>query len=132
MATLLNGYENFHSQAKPEYASMWNGSGERIYYLPIAFSKPFAARPNLVISCYSLDCDAAPNTRYTLLADAATMLGFNLVLHTWGDTRIWQIGAAWFAYESRLSLTQPQLTIEGEAPPLPAFPEAGSHSPDRS
>ncbi|WP_293990024.1 H-type lectin domain-containing protein [Sphingomonas sp.] len=129
MALLLNGYQSFHWQAKPEFASMWNANGDRVYHIPIVFTAPFDKLPNVVVSCHSLDCDHGTNTRYTLSAEAVTKLGFNLVLNTWSDTHIWQISAAWFAYESRLSTVQADIHLSGDGMKSPPPEKEGSHSP---
>lgn len=77
--------------------AMWTGEGPREVRHAIAFDTPFIAAPAVIVGLSLLDLDRRTNARLDLVAEKVTPLGFDIVLRTWGDTRIARLRADWTA-----------------------------------
>lgn len=76
---------------------MWTGTGQRERRQRIAFSEPYRAAPSVFVSLSLWDVDSDTNTRVDVLAEFVDTQGFDMVLRTWGDTRIARVRIAWQA-----------------------------------
>ncbi len=76
---------------------MWTGEGPREVRQAVAFDTPFTAAPAVIVALSLLDLDRRTNARLDLSAENVTPAGFDIVLRTWGDTRIARIRADWTA-----------------------------------
>lgn len=76
---------------------MWTGEGSREARVSVVFSAPFRIPPAVILGLSLLDLDRRTNARLDLTADRVTRDGFDIVLRTWGDSRIARIRADWTA-----------------------------------
>jgi H-type lectin domain len=76
---------------------MWTGEGDREVRQGVAFDPPFTATPAVIVGLSLLDLDRRTNARLDLVAENVTPAGFDIVLRTWGDSRIARIRADWTA-----------------------------------
>ncbi|MDQ7079718.1 MAG: H-type lectin domain-containing protein [Paracoccaceae bacterium] len=76
---------------------MWVGDGPRERISPISFTQPFRKKPLVYVSLEMWDTDQATNQRVDLSACNVTEEGFDIIFHTWGDTRIARARASWLA-----------------------------------
>ncbi len=69
-------------------------------YIP--FKKDFKNAPKVFVSLKGIDTDKNFNTRLNLYADTLTITnkGFDLIISTWADTKIYYADANWFAVDS--------------------------------
>jgi hypothetical protein len=77
--------------------AMWTGEGPREARQAVLFVPPFTAPPAVIVGLSLLDLDRRTNARLDLMAEKVTALGFDIVLRTWGDTRIARLRADWTA-----------------------------------
>jgi len=80
-----------------EDGPMWTGAGAREVRYRVTFSRPFRAPPVILTGLALLDIDTTANLRLDLGHDGVTAEGVDLVLKTWGDSRIARIRADWTA-----------------------------------
>lgn len=76
---------------------MWVGEGAREARQKVVFSPAFRSAPAVIVGLSLLDLDRRTNARLDLTAENVTREGFEMVLRTWGDTRIARIRADWTA-----------------------------------
>jgi hypothetical protein len=76
---------------------MWAGEGPREVRHQVTFEAPFTASPAVIVGLSLLDLDRRSNARLDLSAEEVTPAGFQIVLRTWGDSRIARIRADWTA-----------------------------------
>jgi len=76
---------------------MWTGAGSRERVSAISFSRPFRNPPLVHVSLEMWDTDRSTNQRVDISARNITEEGCDIVFHTWGDTRVARVRAAWFA-----------------------------------
>ncbi len=76
---------------------MWTGRGPREVRRRVAFDTPFKTPPAVMTALAMFDIDAPTNARADLSHATVDLSGFDLVLRTWGDTRIARIRADWTA-----------------------------------
>ncbi len=76
---------------------MWTGSGPRERRRRVRFDQPFAAPPAVMVALDMWDIANDANQRIDIHAEEITPEGFEIVLRTWGDTRIARARAAWTA-----------------------------------
>lgn len=76
---------------------MWVGEGAREARQKVVFSTAFRSAPAVIVGLSLLDLDRRTNARLDLVAENVTREGFEIVLRTWGDTRIARIRADWTA-----------------------------------
>lgn len=76
---------------------MWTGSGPRERRKTIRFSEEFRSAPAVHVSIALLDADTDSAVRAELKPENVTPLGFDIVFHTWLDTRIARLRASWLA-----------------------------------
>ncbi|MBV8384617.1 MAG: hypothetical protein JOZ63_18685, partial [Planctomycetaceae bacterium] len=75
------------------------GMGEREYVKHVTFTRRFDTPPQVVVGSSLLDVDQSKNTRVEVTARNATPEGFDLVLRTWSDSIVNNLGANWLALE---------------------------------
>lgn len=76
---------------------MWTGEGPREARQGVVFDPSFTAAPAVIVGLSLLDLDRRSNARLDLTAENVTATGFDIVLRTWGDSRIARIRADWTA-----------------------------------
>lgn len=76
---------------------MWAGDGDRSLELPVLFTTPFSAVPNVTVGLTGIDSAHDQNLRLLFAVQDVTLKGFTLVCSTWGDTHIARASASWQA-----------------------------------
>ncbi len=76
---------------------MWIGDGPREVRRSQVFAAAFVGDPVVTVNLTMWDIDHQTNARIDLSAENVTPLGFDIVLRTWGDTRIARVRASWLA-----------------------------------
>ena len=76
---------------------MWSGDGDRRLELPVTFTTPFSAAPNVTLGLTGIDSAHDQNLRLLLSVQDVTLTGFTLLCSTWGDTHIARASASWQA-----------------------------------
>lgn len=76
---------------------MWTGAGQRSRSVGVTFSAAFFGPPEVMVSLDMWDMDRGTNQRVDISATQVTETGFEILLRTWGDTRIARARAAWLA-----------------------------------
>lgn len=76
---------------------MWTGQGDRAIRERITFADGFREAPAVMLGISLWDMDHRTNMRADLQSENVTKDGFDLVFHTWGDTRIARIRVDWTA-----------------------------------
>ena len=76
---------------------MWVGTGERSASVEVRFSETYRSLPAVHVSLSMWDMDQTTNSRADVRAEEVTTQGFNIVLRTWGDTRIARARAVWLS-----------------------------------
>ncbi len=87
--TLFSHFENG--------GEMWAGRGSREVRRRVTFDAPFKTPPAVMTALAMFDIDAATNARADLTHANVDASGFDLIVRTWGDTRIARIRADWTA-----------------------------------
>ena len=69
-------------------------------YIP--FKSEFKNAPKVFVSLRGIDMDKNFNTRFNIYADTLTITnkGFELIISTWADTKIYYADANWMAVEA--------------------------------
>lgn len=86
---LFSDYENG--------GDMWTGEGHRERRRKVKFSETFKSPPAVHVSPSLWDFDTNTTMRADISATSITKTGFEIVLSTWGDTRIARMRVAWMA-----------------------------------
>jgi len=73
-------------------------SGERSYLIEIAFSKPYEAKPIVLLTVTMVDSDKGSNTRYSVEPVSISRDGFTVKITTWGDSKLFGVAGTWIAY----------------------------------
>jgi hypothetical protein len=76
---------------------MWTGEGFRRLDKVIAFGTPFLAPPTVRVWLTMWDIANTATSRVGISAKDIGCERFTLSFHTWGDTRIARVRAAWLA-----------------------------------
>jgi len=76
-------------------------SAEAYYVTHVTFAQSFSSVPTISVSLYRLDSGVTTNTRIDVYAENITTTGFDLVMHKWHTTLIYECGASWIAYGNR-------------------------------
>ncbi|MDN5567650.1 MAG: H-type lectin domain-containing protein [Paracoccus sp. (in: a-proteobacteria)] len=76
---------------------MWTEQGERTVRQRVDFSERFLMPPAVHLSLGMWDLDVTTNQRGDLLVENVTSAGFDLLFHTWGDTRVARMRIQWMA-----------------------------------
>lgn len=87
--TIFSDYE--------EGGDMWTGAGARERRRRVKFSDPFLMAPVVHVGLGLYDFDCTANIRADIGAENITPNGFDLVLRTWGDSRIARARGNWIA-----------------------------------
>jgi len=77
---------------------MWTGTGARATRFPVRFKEAFRSLPVVTVGMSMWDMDQKTNARADISAEKITEKGFEIVLKTWGDTRIARVRADWLAF----------------------------------
>ncbi|EAQ14883.1 hypothetical protein RB2654_19908 [Maritimibacter alkaliphilus HTCC2654] len=78
--------------------AMWTGEGDREIRMLIPFSEKFVTAPAVMVGMSMWDIDAETNSRIDISSDNVTPENFEIVFHTWGDTKVARIRADWIAF----------------------------------
>lgn len=81
----------------PSYMLGAGGEVERSLTLSFTFTKPFIAKPEVIVSINTFDGDANINTRYDVKTISVHKAGFTVEVKTWGGSKINMIGGTWMA-----------------------------------
>lgn len=75
---------------------MCEGTGPREHLYPVQFPVEFSNTPKIILALNALNIVPAP----LIYVDPtnATRLGFNILVRTWGDTKIYAFTVHWMAY----------------------------------
>lgn len=76
---------------------MWTGEGDRSRRHRVLFPERFVAPPLVHLSLGMWDLDSGHNQRGDLLVENVSLTGFDIVFHTWSDTRVARMRVNWMA-----------------------------------
>nr|WP_111300785.1 H-type lectin domain-containing protein [Paracoccus saliphilus] len=76
---------------------MWTGQGDRHVRSHVTFDERFLMPPVVQVAVAMWDLDVSSNQRGDLEVENVTSAGFDIVFHTWGDTRIARMRVSWTA-----------------------------------
>jgi hypothetical protein len=76
---------------------MWTGTGPREKRVSVKFGAEFRSAPAVHVSLAMIDADRRHNQRLDLSAEGVGRKGFQIVVKTWGDTKIARARASWLA-----------------------------------
>ncbi|MBE9477430.1 MAG: H-type lectin domain-containing protein [Proteobacteria bacterium] len=76
---------------------MWVGDGDREVRLRVSFTANFQRPPHITLGISGMDSSSAQNLRFSLVSEAVTSEGFEIVLKTWSDTKIARASVNWSA-----------------------------------
>jgi hypothetical protein len=80
------------------------GEGERSFVSPdISFGGHFGFPARLVLALAGVDADAQFNLRLRLTVHDVEAEEFNIGVHTWGDSIIYNVFVAWMAFDAEYS-----------------------------
>lgn len=97
--TMRASVETFN-QDTPEWSLAEPGKNveqPRTFRTHIAFGTPYAAIPVVHVALTGFDVDNRHATRLEVSAESITPNGFDLLISTWLDTRVYQVSASWLA-----------------------------------
>ena len=77
---------------------MMDGRGERSVTIHINFDKKYEKIPKVMVSISLLDTEKNTNLRINVYAEHINTSGFDLIIYTWDDTRIFRIKATWISF----------------------------------
>ena len=81
----------------------WNlatGGGVREFSWPIPFELPFGTPPVVQVALSGFDLDQRDSARISVAPTNLTAEGFDLVVRTWEDSRVYGVEASWIAIGS--------------------------------
>jgi len=78
--------------------AMWTGEGDREIRMTVKFTERFVSPPAVMVGMSMWDIDAATNSRIDISAENITETDFEILFHTWGDTKVARIRADWIAF----------------------------------
>ena len=87
---------------------MNSGTGERDFRTTIKFQEVFTSPPKLAVALTGVDFNNSANSRILIYAEDIEAHEFDLVVHTWEDTKIAGVSGVWIA------------EVESAGPPGPA------------
>ncbi len=70
----------------------------RTYKEHVNFTQPFKSTPNIVTSITQIEITNETFTRIKVSHELADKNGFDIVITTWGDTRVYSASVSWIAY----------------------------------
>ena len=74
-------------------------TGERAMTIEVNFTKPFEAKPKVILSVTQIDGDKAFNQRYNVEVLSVSRDGFTIKIRTWADSKIYSMSGYWLAYQ---------------------------------
>jgi len=80
--------------------SQWglnSGTGERDFRTTIKFPEVFTSPPKLAVALTGVDFSNSANSRILIYAEDIEAHEFDLVVHTWDDTKIAGVSGVWIA-----------------------------------
>jgi H-type lectin domain-containing protein len=80
-----------------ENGPMWAGDGDREVRVEVRFSAIFQRPPHISLGISGIDSSMAQNLRFSLVHEAVTTEGFEIVMKTWSDTKIARASVNWSA-----------------------------------
>jgi len=87
----------FHtSNADPSY-TLDKNDGVRTMLVEVEYPKPFNKKPEVMVGVNLVDASNAQNLRYSVEVKSVSRDGFTLLVKTWSNTRIFEIGGGWIA-----------------------------------
>jgi hypothetical protein len=82
----------------PDQAVLWGTPPHDVYRKRVNFAAAFSNQPKVTTSLASLDAHHGYNTRIATDAQNISQTGFDLVIVTWGDTRVYGASVRWLAF----------------------------------
>ncbi|WP_368344750.1 H-type lectin domain-containing protein [Pelagovum sp. HNIBRBA483] len=76
---------------------MWSGSGDREHRTSVAFSETFRSEPAVTAWFTLWDIANNDTARLDIVVENVTKAGFDIVVKTWGDTKVARARAGWQA-----------------------------------
>jgi hypothetical protein len=67
------------------------------FLVEVPFDSPFASPPVVQLGLTGFDIDQRDSARLTLKAENISSSGFQAVITTWADTRVYGVDFQWFA-----------------------------------
>ena len=77
--------------------TLLNGTGDRYFDRFVPFQVALSAPPMIHVNLAAVDADKTFNLRVDVSAINVTLTGFTLRMHTWADTRLYEVKATWIA-----------------------------------
>ena len=96
---MLAAVETFsqHTPDWPLAAAADPAGPARSFRTHIRFATPFAGIPVVQAALTGFDIDRHHTARIEVRTDAITADGFDLLIGTWQDTRVYQVSVGWLA-----------------------------------
>ncbi len=76
---------------------MWYEEGDREVRYKIVFTDSYQKVPHITLGVTGMDSSKAQNLRFTLVAENIDLEGFEIVMKTWGDTKLARASVNWSA-----------------------------------
>ncbi len=89
-------HDDFHTEGW----TLLNGSGGRTYSIHVDFETPFENPPVVHTSLAHMDIDNTTGIRLSTYTENITNSGFDVVLYTWDNTRVYGATVMWIAHSS--------------------------------
>ena len=99
---IAQGGSVYHGYAG-EYKDLWTlleGKGRRKFVSHVYFDESYINPPTVIVSLAGFDVGQARNKRLKVKAKNITTEGFDIVLKTWGKSKIYSLWANWSAFGS--------------------------------
>jgi hypothetical protein len=90
-----------------ERRDYWNTTTDKALTLatspdPISITFPagkFSSPPKVLVMLNTFDTDQATNARLEVVSDEITSGGFKILVRTWADAKVYNVGVTWMAYK---------------------------------
>lgn len=87
----------FHTSNAVEGYTLDKNDGVRTMLVEVEYPKPFNKKPEVMVGVNLIDASNAQNLRYSVEVKSVSRDGFTLLVKTWANTRIFEIGGGWIA-----------------------------------
>jgi len=87
----------FRTSAAATGYTLDKNDGERSVYVEVEYPKPFEKKPEVMVGVNLIDASNAQNLRYSVEVKSVSRDGFTLLVKTWANTKIFEIGGGWIA-----------------------------------
>lgn len=74
-----------------------NAESLRCHRVPVQFATPFTSPPVVQLGLTGFDLDQRDSARLSVRAEEITAGGFEAVISTWAETRVYGVDFQWFA-----------------------------------